>query len=346
MSCNVSCDKGANPYGLMLYRWYERNTSKGFPSRASLVMPLEPENVWQRVLEKLPPDEWATLEEWKNIERASIKDVALFAGCNLQIFPYLAHPSIIGDIPIFGRPDLCCGEVYYRVGALGRVEKIAQRLAKIYSELPINQLVFYCQAGYNMLKNILPTYFGASFPFQITYLGDELHRKVMSGELDVKGKLAGLRVTLHDPCHSKVLGKDFQSKPREILEHMGCHVIEMEHNRSYARCCGLGNGAARFNPIDIALGCAKRLLEARKTGVDRLVTYCNTCFLLFSIGSELAPFGVEPYHLNELVLEALGAEYERRNLSRGRLMLKELLLGGFPTVLSPKRFQLDDFKQV
>jgi len=340
MSCNVICLYHCNPYGLILFRWHERSREKGLPLRASLVMPLEPGNAWQNVMAGLSGTEKLLLDRWADTGRDELEGRALFAGCNLQIMPYLAESAIFDGLPIYGRPDLCCGEVYYRMGAFDKMYDVVSHLQQVYQDLEIREVVAYCQACYNVLKNILPAYFDANFPFDVSYFGDLLAEKVLSGELPVAGKLKGLKVTVQDPCHSKLLGKEFQERPRRVLEHMGCEIREMRHNREMSLCCGLGHGASRYNPLDMAGGIIRRLKEARATGADYLVAYCNSCDLLFSCGMQLTPSIVPVYHLNELVAKALGEELPRRNIKRARSMTKELFLKGAPKVLSRKRFWL------
>ncbi len=339
MTCNTVCPRGCNPYGLVLYRWFERAREKAYPARAALVMPLEPGNAWHNIMGNLPSEEKRMLETWADLERDELKEKALFAGCNLQILPYMAGSRIFEGLPVFGRPDLCCSEVYYRMGALDKVQAVADNLTEVYAPTGMREVVAYCQACYNILKNVLPRYFGASFPFEVSYFGDILAEKVLSGELDVEGRLSGMVVTLQDPCHSKLLGPEFQSKPRRVLEHMGCEVREMRHNREMSLCCGLGHGASRYNPFDMWFGIMRRLREARSTGADALVVYCNSCDLLFSVGTQVTPFIIPIRHLNELVTEALGQELPRRNLSRARSMISELFIKGAPTLVSPKRFR-------
>jgi Fe-S oxidoreductase len=342
MTCTVVCPKGCNPYGLILYRWHERERARGLPMRASLVMPLEPGNAWHGVMEGLPPEEKAMLDEWSDLRRPELSGNALFAGCNLQILPYMASSSMFEGLPIFGRPDLCCGEVYYRMGVFDKVKSVAEHLERTYAETGITELVAYCQACYNVLANILPSRFGAEFPFKVSYFGDMLAERVLSGELPVAGRLKGLRVTVQDPCHSKLLGRDFQQRPRRILEYMGCEVVEMPHAFEMSLCCGLGHGAARYSPIDMAFGIARRLREARSTRAEYLVVYCNSCDLLFSVGTQVTPFIIPVYHLNELVARALGEPLPRRNLKRARSMMSQLFLKGAPKVLSPRRFRVEN----
>jgi len=341
ISCNTVCPHDCNPYGLMLYRWHRRERESGLPLRASLVMPLEPGNAWHKVMQNLPPDEMSLLANWGDLGRSELNGRAVFAGCNLQILPYLAQTSLFEGLPVYGRPDLCCGEVYYRMGVFDKVKANAERLEETYRELGLTEVVAYCQACYNILKNILPKYFGARFPFEVTYFGDFLAEKVLSGELPVGDKLKGLKVTLQDPCHSKTLGADFRSRPRQVLEKMGCEVVEMKHSGEMSLCCGLGHGAARYNPLDMARGIINRLREARATGAEYLVVYCNSCDLLFSVGTQVTPFIIPVYHLNELVSRALGEALPRRNLSRGRSMIKELFIKGAPKLISRKRFRVE-----
>lgn len=341
MSCNVLCPNGCNPYGLILFRWHERERRNGLPVRASLVMPLEPGNAWHRVMQRVPLEESALLEKWADLDRPELNGKALFAGCNLQILPYMAGSSLFDGLPIFGRPDLCCGEVYYRMGVFDKVKAVADDLTLRYRDTGITEMVAYCQACYNVLKNVLPGHFGANFPFEISYFGDLLADRVLSGELPVKDRLRGLKVTLQDPCHSKLLGSEFQYRPRRVLEYMGCEVVEMKHSFELSLCCGLGHGAPRQNPLDMAGGIVRRLREAKATRADYLVVYCNSCDLLFSVGTQVTPFVIPVYHLNELVSKALGEDLPRRNLARARSMMSELFLKGAPRVLSRRRFTVE-----
>lgn len=340
MTCSTACRRGCNPYGLILYRWFERGRFDGYPVRASLVMPLEPGNAWHRVMERLPSTERSKLDEWADLSRPELSGKALFAGCNLQIFPYMSDSSLFEGLAIYGRPDLCCGEVYYRMGAFDRVESQARQLEKVYKDMELTEVVAHCQACYNVLSNILPTRFGARFPFKVSYFGDFVASGVLSSEIPVAGRLKGMRVTLQDPCHAKVLGRDFMDRPRRVLENMGCEVVEMRHSRECSLCCGLGHGAARHNPFDMARGVINRLREARATGAQTLVVYCNSCDLLFSAGTQLTPFIIPVRHLNELISEALGENLPRMHLARARSMALELFFKGAPKVLSRKRFNM------
>ncbi len=337
MTCNVVCKYNANPYGLILYRWFERGQENGYPIRASMVMPLEPESAWSKITDAVTEKERHMLDLWSDINRVSAAKNVMFAGCNLRIMPFLVDSPIFEEYAIFGDLEICCGEVYYRMGALSKVWNNCRFLESRFEQIGVREITCYCQACYNMLANILPSLFQARFPFKPVYFGDKLFQDVRSGKITTEKYLKGLKVTVQDPCHSKLLGREFQTRPRAILENLGATVVEMKHNHEFALCCGLGHGAARYNPLDMAKGIIRRLIEARKTGADRLVVYCNSCYLLFSIGNLLTPWRIPVYHINELVSEAAGSPLPRLAEKRARQMLGELFIRGMPKVISSKR---------
>ncbi len=340
MTCSAVCPNGANPYGLILYRWFERGQKRGYPIRATLVMPLEPDNAWSRLSDEVTEHEKDLLNNWADMSRVEKAERVMFAGCNLRIMPFLASSPIFEEYAIFGDQKLCCGEVYYRIGALRKVKENCCLLEEKLKSIGIKEMACYCQACYNMFKNILQSHFGALFPFKISYFGDALFHDIKRGKISCESILKGLKVTVHDPCHSKLLGKDFQMKPRAILEKLGASVVEMKHHHEFALCCGLGYGAARYNPLDMAKGIIRRLKEARESGAERLVVYCNSCYLLFSIGNLITPWGIPVYHINEIVSGATGFPLPRLAEDRAKQMLRELFIRGMPKVLSPRRIRI------
>jgi Fe-S oxidoreductase len=68
-------------------------------------------------------------------------------------------------------------------------------------------------------------------------------------------------------------------EPRMAIEDTGDVFVEMEHNRGYADCCGVG-AWQRCDTTSRQLRLA-RLLEAHYAGADRLVTPCSRCTLHF-----------------------------------------------------------------
>jgi len=84
-------------------------------------------------------------------------------------------------------------------------------------------------------------------------------------------------VSYHDPCR---LGRGLgvYDAPREVLRAVpGLELVEMEHSRESARCCGTScwincSGYSKLMQV-------KRLQEAEQAGVESLVTTCWQCAL-------------------------------------------------------------------
>lgn len=335
-ACNNICTKGANPYGLILFRWFERYQRRGVSQRGLMALPLEPGNYFQVLMEKAPPDEQKTLREWHDLSRPELASSpqVLFAGCNLKAMPYFTFSSLFADLPTFAAPDLCCGEVYFRMGILDKAESQAHYLEERYRALDLKRVVFFCLAGYNMMQNLLPRYFGVSFDFDKVYLLDYLWQKIERGEIEITHRAAGT-VTVHDPCHAKTLGQDFMNMPRRLLEEMGYSLVEMEHNRELGLCCGFGNGAGRQSPIDIMVWAFRRLGEARKTGAEMVVTYCSICQLFLCLARKFYPKAPPVYHILDLLQMAIGEQPAMRHSERVNKMIKFMTFG-LPRMASPK----------
>ena len=336
-ACNYICTKGANPYGLILFRWFERYERKGLPKRGVMALPLSPGNYFQALMQKAPSDEQRVLREWNDLSRPELasKPQVMFAGCNLKMAPYYTFSSLYDDLPIFTEPDLCCGEVYFRMGILDKAESQAHYLEERYRALNLKRIIYFCLAGYNMMQNVLPQYFGVSFDFDKVYLLDYLCQKLERGEIKIQHGTSGT-VTVHDPCHAKTLGPHYMDMPRRLLDELGYSVLEMEHNRELALCCGFGNGAGRYSPVDIIAWSLRRLGEARKTEAQMIVTYCSVCQLYLSVARKLYPKAPPVYHILDLLQMAIGEKPALRHSDSANKMIKYMTFG-LPRMVSPGR---------
>jgi Fe-S oxidoreductase len=87
-----------------------------------------------------------------------------------------------------------------------------------------------------------------------------------------------LLVTSHDACRLRQM--EIYDEPRMLLRQVdGVELLEMEHSREDARCCGV---AAMMNCNDVRMGLVTdRLEQARDTGAKYLVTTCPKCLAHF-----------------------------------------------------------------
>jgi Fe-S oxidoreductase/nitrate reductase gamma subunit len=124
-----------------------------------------------------------------------------------------------------------------RVGEEGLFETLAEQNIATIGSCEFNRIVTTDPHSLNTLRNEYPDLGGS---WTVSHHTELLLDLIQAGRLDVGGRL-GYRVTYHDPCH---LGR-FQGEydaPRQILELLGCTLVEMPRNRDNSFCCGAGGG--------------------------------------------------------------------------------------------------------
>ena len=312
-TCDAVCPNGADPYELVLERWWERRR-EGLPTTARLVTPSEPCNIWSCLKAVMPAEELELLRSWDDF--SPCEEICL-TGFYTSVVPYLLRakvleglPRIVGSEALFG----CAGDIY-KTGRFDLVEQIARRLERVFGEMGVRRVVASMSAEGMVLKHILPERFGARFDFEVTTLDEWLLERLRLGEIEPKKRL-GLKVAVHDNCLSKLEGGMLQEVNREIVERAGCEVVEPAHRRERSLCCGFGASAATFRVMDIMSSGYRRLKEIEATGADAAVIYCPACLFILSVIREMAGTKMPFYHPVELVEMAAGNRPAHRHEER------------------------------
>lgn len=338
-ACDAFCPNGAHPYERIHYTWNERYERQGLPVRASYLMPGRLPNFRQSLSytqrEKELQDKWA-------VDKPPAK-TCLYPGCNLLAMPLLAQGAIFDELPVWGRWELCCGEMFFRMGALAPVRKTAKRLTEFYQNKDIEELVFICPAGYNMFSNVLPRQFGAKLDFKKTYFTDWFMRKLDEGVFKITNKLSG-SVVIHDSCHARVLGEEFLESQRRLLKRLGLTVVEMNENRKHGLCCGVAAGCREYSLIDLARCGFKGLAALDRAKADEAGIYCTGCLLTLGIFRLANPFGKPLRHIVEYAREAIGETVERTNTKKALQMTAGIGLNALPRYFDPRRFKFEEKK--
>lgn len=337
MTCNIFCPNDCLPYELILSRWYEKYKKNGLaPEARFLLTPHQPSpNVWTILQERLPDDEKKTLQSWSKLHKT---EEMVYPGCVMCFPPYLGHSKIFDEFSIMMTNELCCGEPFYRIGVLDAAEQIAKRLEKQFKITGVKKMIFPCLGCYNTIKKLYPSRFNIKFEFESIALLDWLWEKIQSGKIKIKTKI-DKKVTVHDNCHAKPFGTHFFDLTRKILKTLGVEIVEMEHNRENALCCGIAAFAIDQDPMDIINYAITTLKEAEETGADALVVNCGGCLLILSVAKIASRSKMPIYHILEIVQKAIGEEPAHRNEERAEEVFKILMQEG-PLYLAefPERY--------
>ncbi|MDD5667049.1 MAG: (Fe-S)-binding protein [Actinomycetota bacterium] len=347
--CEFACPRDANPYGLVLERHNETGKAEGLPYITKFIFPNEPENMWTTTRVLMGSDELSLLRSWEeNLEKPR-KEV-LLTGFYNNLVPYIAQTSLLGELKpaIVGSDSMFgMGEDAYRIGFLEEAERLGRLAVEKFSAMGVEKMYCFMVVEASMFTDVLPKKFGIDVGFEVELLDTWLLQRLKSGEIAVKDKL-DLKVTVHDNCCGRYMDGILQDTTREIMERIGCEVVEMRHCREDALCCGWAGtvptlfGSTSSNPFHTLLNLLQslylRMQEAEETGADVLVVPCPGCYAFLSLIKVLTGSRVDVYLPLELVQTAAGETPVHSNQERAWDILAattNLVLKWF---FSPRRF--------
>lgn len=224
------------------------------------------------------------------------------AKAGLQILNFLGiEPRLLPN-------EKCCGHDMLWTGDIETFKRLAEQNAAAIREAGVKKIIFTCPEGYRTFKEDYPKYVNIDCELQhITELVVEAIEKDGLNFTEVKKK-----VTYHDPCR---LGRHLgiYEPPRKLLQAIpGIELVEMEHSREESLCCGT-SAFTNCNSYSKQIR-VERLLEAKATGAETLITSCPKCQLHFRCamvnkGEEKGPdIEIEVVDIVNLVASALGGK--------------------------------------
>jgi len=311
-SCNLLCPYDCKPYQLILENWNAQYLERGSPALNRFVCPTEKNNVWEMLYQLTPKFERDQVRMWM---RTPPKNTILLVGNYTHLMSFILSGSALLDY--FTVVDLLdhweCGAYPYQLGYLDLVEKIGQQVKIDLDEWGVKKIVTFLDAVEHMFNKVHPQEMGIDFKQNFMNFNTWLLNMIDSGKITIPNRV-GMKVTIHDNCYSKSGGNNstYWEQARKVISQIGCEIVEMEHNRKDALCCGFGAGCSWqtghvFNiPFDMMNVTEKRFQEVLATGADSLVTYCSGCLYLFWAARELLGYNLAIYHHIELVRLAMG----------------------------------------
>ena len=216
--------------------------------------------------------------------------------------------NLSGIEPMVLPDERCCGSDLLWTGDVETFKRLAELNAAMIKEAGVKKIIFSCPEGYRTFKEDYPKY--VNLDCELEHITEFLSKRIEDGGLNFKE--IEKKVTYQDPCR---LGRHLgiYEAPRMVLQAIpGIELVEMEHNRAEAICCG----TSAWTNCD---SCSKqirvgRLLEAKATGAETLVTSCPKCQTHFKCamvnkGEVKGPdVGIEVVDIVNLVADSLGGE--------------------------------------
>jgi heterodisulfide reductase subunit D len=263
--------------------------------------------------------------EWlSNGHRTSDQsDVMYFVGCVPYFDPIFEDTGVksldiakdslkilnsLGITPRLLPNERCCGHDLLWTGDTETFKRLAELNAAAIKEAGVKKIIFSCAECYRTFKEDYPNY--VNIDCELQHISEFLSDKIEKGEVsfaEVKKKL-----TYHDPCR---LGRHLgvYEPPRKVIESIpGIELVEMKDNRAESLCCGTSaftNCDSYSKQIRV-----ERLLQAKATGAESVITCCPKCQIHFRCamvnkGEVKGPdVEIEVMNLVNLVAQALGGK--------------------------------------
>ncbi|AKG91912.1 CoB--CoM heterodisulfide reductase [Geoglobus ahangari] len=216
-----------------------------------------------------------------------------FAGCTASYRMYeLARNTVeflnkAGiDYTYAGEDEYCCGSPFLRTGQRDIAKKFFLKNYEEWKRRGVRRILTTCSGCFRTIAKDYPEIseeFGLEWDFEVVHTSQLIHQLVEEGKVEFEEWSE--RVTYHDPCH---LGRHMgvYEEPRVVLEKMGAEIVEMEHSRENALCCGAGGGVkSQFKELAMDMG-KRRIEEAKETKAKYLVSCCPFCKLHLKQASE------------------------------------------------------------
>jgi len=263
--------------------------------------------------------EWLT-KQYRTYDQS---DILFFVGCSPYLAPFFEYLGVrtlditeaslkilnhLGIEPVILSDEKCCGHDALWMGDVETFKRLAEHNTKLTKEAGVKKIIFSCPEGYRTFKLDYPNY-GFEVGCELQHISEFLAERIDKYGLKFKEGEVKKKVTYQDPCR---LGRHLgiYDAPRRVLEAIpGIEFLEMERNRDWSLCCGTGP----FTNCDLyshemRIG---RLLEAKATGAETLITCCPKCQIHFKCamvnrGEEKGPdVEIEVMDLANLVAKSL-----------------------------------------
>ncbi|KPJ88043.1 MAG: hypothetical protein AMS17_06750 [Spirochaetes bacterium DG_61] len=236
------------------------------------------------------------------------------------------------DVGIMGEREMCCGGRVYSMGYRNEFTRLAKANINAWAKAGVKTVITSCADGYHAFKRLYPQ---LGSQVEVIHIVEFINRLIKEGRLTLRSVIP-MSVTYHDPCHLGRQGEPYvpwkgvekkirnqiivyepkkpryngalgvYDPPREILRSIpGVELVEMERIREYSWCCGAGGGVREAYPEFSMWTATERIVEAKATGAEALISACPWCERNFMDAINAMGDTMKVYDIVELVQKAI-----------------------------------------
>ncbi|MFX1256260.1 MAG: (Fe-S)-binding protein [Promethearchaeota archaeon] len=309
-TCDLNCPNGLTPSDLIKELksvQIKKLVEEGkISNRIKFLFPFHKPNVFEFYENfMMSPQEKKNLAEWKSPSKC---EELIILGCAISytmqhLYKNPTLENLLKGKTFAGGTNFCCGEVYHRIGYPISKSEIEDRLYSKFSDLGVKKIIIFCNECYEAYKK---EYKRISADFEIISMWEYITKAIENGDLKITKKL-NFEVAFHDACVVKKY-PELLDYPRKIVEATGCDIIELEHNRENALCCGAAVG---LGGRDLVLKVRnKRIDEIEKTGSNFIINTCPGCISSFGLDPRIQEGNYKVLSVLELLRMSCGEEFD------------------------------------
>ncbi len=243
-----------------------------------------------------------------------------FAGCTASYVENdigIASVRLLDDAGVdftyLAEKESCCATPMLVAGKWDQFEKTMRQNIAAVKATGADTVISSCPACDMMWRHVYPEWcqkLGIEYGITAKHYSEVVTEKIMAGEFEFPEPAMGkqpVTVTWHDSCHIGRASGVFEP-PRELIKAVpGTHLVEMEHNREAAHCCG--SVLTLIKEPDVAAEIGKsRLDEAVEAGAEKVLALCPCCEFQLRVSRDKKDVPVEVQDLARYTAEALGYE--------------------------------------
>jgi Fe-S oxidoreductase len=250
-------------------------------------------------------------------------DVVYFAGCTASYVENdigMATVRLLDeakvDFTYLGTKENCCGTPMLVAGKWGLFAETMKKNIAAVKAAGAKMVVTSCPACDMMWRNVYPQWakrLSIDYDIEARHYSEIIAEQIQKGQLifPQNGPQKDV-VTWHDSCHIGRASGVYEP-PRELIKAIpGAELVEMEHNRQEAHCCGSVITLIKEPDVAADIG-GIRLKEAMEAGADKVLALCPCCEFQLRVTAKKKEMPLEVVDLARYAASALGHEFPDPN---------------------------------